>query len=75
MGSFFTKETFAAGNYWIGSPVGTTRKALQMHFRDKYIVPISKHDIYALEDKSHHYNRIVIVYDPVDHTTINIIEG
>lgn len=73
--SAMTQENFAAGKYWIGTSVGNTQKALQMHFRDAHIVPISTNDLYNLEDKRHHYDRIVIVYDPVDYTTVNVIKG
>jgi hypothetical protein len=67
---------FQLGNYWIGLPAQTAKKALASHFPDKMVRAVSLSDMVNFaRTAGPDPDRLVVLFDPQSNETLQVLEG
>lgn len=75
-GSTLHFADFQLGNYWIGRPANVAKQALMKHFPDRLVHAVSLTDITDFaRGADPNPERIVVLYDPRNRETIQVLVG
>lgn len=67
---------FDLGNYWIGRPVRTAKKALENYFPSKMVRAVSLDDMPDFaRNADPDPDRLVILFDPRNSETLQVLKG
>ena len=67
---------FNLGNYWVGRPFQTAKKALSSHFPRKMVRAVSLTDMPDFaRNAGPDPDRIVVLFDPQNNETLQVLTG